>query len=93
MSERLRATDLALLGAETSRTPMHNATLEIFGPRRVMFGTDWPVCLLRLPHASWTSSVRELVSPLSRDEQVEILSGNARRIYALKEFNPLSNTR
>lgn len=70
-----------------------DATLEIFGPRRVMFGTDWPVCLLRLPHASWTSSVRELVSSLSRDEQVEILSGNARRIYALKEFNPLSNTR
>ena len=32
MSERLRSTDLALLGEETSRTPMHNATLEIFEP-------------------------------------------------------------
>ena len=30
MSERLRPSDLALLGEETSRTPMHNATLEIF---------------------------------------------------------------
>jgi len=32
MSERLRPSDLALLGEETSRTPMHNATLEIFDP-------------------------------------------------------------
>ncbi|MBO9523867.1 MAG: wax ester/triacylglycerol synthase family O-acyltransferase [Nocardioidaceae bacterium] len=32
MSERLRDTDLALLAAETSRTPAHNATLEIFEP-------------------------------------------------------------
>jgi diacylglycerol O-acyltransferase len=32
MSERLRPSDLALLGGETARTPMHNATLEIFEP-------------------------------------------------------------
>ena len=32
MSERLRSSDLALLGEETSRTPMHNVTLEIFDP-------------------------------------------------------------
>ncbi len=32
MSERLRATDLALLADETPQTPMHNATLEIFDP-------------------------------------------------------------
>jgi diacylglycerol O-acyltransferase len=32
MSERLRASDLALLGDETPQTPMHNATLEIFDP-------------------------------------------------------------
>lgn len=32
MSERLRSADLALLNAENARTPMHNATLEIFDP-------------------------------------------------------------
>jgi diacylglycerol O-acyltransferase len=32
MSERLRPSDLALLGQETASTPMHNATLEIFDP-------------------------------------------------------------
>ena len=40
MSERLRASDLALLTAETSRTPMHNATLEIFEPGDSGFDYD-----------------------------------------------------
>jgi diacylglycerol O-acyltransferase len=40
MSERLRPRDLALLGAETARTPMHNATLEIFDPSDSGFDYD-----------------------------------------------------
>ncbi len=40
MSERLRSSDLALLAADTSRTPMHNATLEIFDPGESGFAYD-----------------------------------------------------
>lgn len=40
MSERLRGADLALLSAETGRTPMHNATLEIFDPGESGFDYD-----------------------------------------------------
>lgn len=40
MSERLRQSDLALLAQETSRTPMHNATLEIFDPGTSGFDYD-----------------------------------------------------
>lgn len=40
MSERLRSADLALLSAETARTPMHNATLEIFDPGESGFDYD-----------------------------------------------------
>jgi diacylglycerol O-acyltransferase len=40
MSERLRGSDLALLAAETSRTPLHNATLEIFDPGDSGFDYD-----------------------------------------------------
>jgi diacylglycerol O-acyltransferase / wax synthase len=40
MTERLRQSDLALLGQETSRTPMHNATLEIFDPAESGFDYD-----------------------------------------------------
>ncbi|HEX7718000.1 MAG TPA: wax ester/triacylglycerol synthase family O-acyltransferase [Marmoricola sp.] len=40
MTERLRPSDLALLAQETSRTPMHNATLEIFDPQESGFDYD-----------------------------------------------------
>jgi hypothetical protein len=40
MSERLRASDLALLADETPHTPMHNATLEIFDPADSGFDYD-----------------------------------------------------
>jgi diacylglycerol O-acyltransferase len=40
MSQRLRASDLALLARESPRTPMHNVTLEIFDPRDSGFDYD-----------------------------------------------------
>ena len=59
-------------------------TLEIFGSDRVMFGTDWPVCLLRInKYADWASTVSDLVSSLSTDEQLEILETNGERAYNL----------
>ncbi|NNC88050.1 MAG: amidohydrolase family protein [Akkermansiaceae bacterium] len=59
-------------------------TLDIFGPEHVMFGTDWPVCLLRIDaYRDWAGTVRELVGALSKDEQDAILTGNCRRAYGL----------
>ena len=40
MSERLRPDDMAFLVTESASTPMHNATLEIFEPRRSGFDYD-----------------------------------------------------
>ena len=60
-----------------------NETLEIFGADRVMFGTDWPVCLLRTKYQDWAKKVTSLVSSLSDDEQKRILSANAVRAYQL----------
>ena len=60
-----------------------NETLEIFGPDRVMFGTDWPVCLLRSFYQDWVKKVSSLVSRLSNDEQKQILDANAVRAYQL----------
>jgi len=59
-------------------------TLEIFGSDRVMFGTDWPVCLLRIDeYRDWAETVLNLVSSLSSDEQLEILQTNGERAYQL----------
>lgn len=58
--------------------------LEAFGPSRLMFGSDWPVCLRASSYARWFSFVRESVAPLSPDERRAILGGTAERIYRLK---------
>ena len=57
--------------------------LEAFGPQRLLFGTDWPVCLQATTYAGWTSLVRRFLARLSADEQAAIMGGNAWRIYAL----------
>ncbi|RZN87591.1 MAG: amidohydrolase [Verrucomicrobiaceae bacterium] len=60
-------------------------TLEIFGAERVMFGTDWPVCLLRLDsYRQWADTVIILSSSLSGDEKDLILKKNGETAYQLK---------
>lgn len=60
-------------------------TLEIFGPDRVMFGTDWPVCLLRLPsYQNWVETVSEIAASLSPDEKEAFFSRNGMTAYQLQ---------
>jgi L-fuconolactonase len=63
--------------------PYFDTVLEAFGPQRVMYGSDWPVCLLRGSYASWVKAVGELASSLGADEQTALWGGNAGRIYQL----------
>lgn len=59
-------------------------TLALFGPDRVMYGSDWPVCLLRIDsYQAWAEMVRGFVSHLSVDESQAILHNNAVRSYSL----------
>ena len=60
-------------------------TLEIFGVERVMFGTDWPVCLLRLDsYKQWADTIIILTSSLSGNEKDLILEKNGETAYQLK---------
>lgn len=68
--------------AETVAAYFHE-TLEIFGADKVMFGTDWPVCLLRTSYKDWAETVRGLTDSLSESEREAILSGNAKRCYSI----------
>ena len=63
--------------------PYVDTALEAFGPDRLMFGTDWPVCLLRASYVEWTETVAALISRLSKTEQEAIWSGTAKRVYGL----------
>lgn len=55
--------------------------LEAFGPERVMFGSDWPVCLLAASHDRVVELAEQLIAPLSVDEQAAIWGRTAAKFY------------
>ncbi|MFT5105369.1 MAG: L-fuconolactonase [Verrucomicrobiales bacterium] len=57
--------------------------LDAFGPERLMFGSDWPVCLLASEYGAWQVSVRQLISSLNEGEQDCVFSETARKFYSL----------
>jgi len=61
--------------------PYFETVLEAFGPDRLMFGSDWPVCLLRSSHLEWTQLAESLTRDLSGDEKSAFWGGNAARTY------------
>ena len=63
--------------------PYFDIALDAFTPDRLMFGSDWPVCLLKSEYSRWLGTVKTLVGELSADEQEKIFSGNAIRSYGL----------
>ena len=63
--------------------PYFRVALDAFGPDRMMFGSDWPVCTLDAPYGQVVSAARALVTGLSGPEQEAIFGGTARRIYAI----------
>ena len=68
-------------GDEETVAAYFQETVEIFGVDKVMFGTDWPVCLLRTSYAEWAETVGSLARGLSESDRNAILSGNAARCY------------
>lgn len=61
--------------------PYFETVLDAFGPNRLMFGSDWPVCLLGSSLARWAGTVASLISTLTPSEQAAIMGGNAARVY------------
>jgi L-fuconolactonase len=61
-----------------------DVALEAFTPDRLMFGSDWPVCLLKTGHHQWLAAVQQLASELTVTEQAKIFSTNAIRDYNLE---------
>jgi len=55
--------------------------LDAFGPSRVMFGSDWPVCLVASSHEKWYEVVSRFCEKLSPHEQARIFGGTAIEAY------------
>lgn len=64
--------------------PVVNHCLDVFGPDRVFFGGDWPVCLLGSPVRGWVDALKQIVSSRPAGEQRKLWSGNAIKFYGLK---------
>ena len=65
--------------------PYVNVVVDAFGPDRLMFGSDWPVCLLASSYKRWVEAVDELIADLSEDERDAITGGTAHRFYGIPD--------
>jgi len=68
--------------AETLR-PYVEHTIQSFGWKRVVWGSDWPVCTLGGGLTQWVAATHALLSGCSDDERTALLSRNAKRIWKL----------
>jgi L-fuconolactonase len=58
--------------------------MSAFGPDRVMFGSDWPVCLLATDYAGVVALARYLTAGLSDAERHAVFAATAERVYGLR---------
>jgi len=61
--------------------PYFDLALAAFGPRRLMFGSDWPVCTRQSSYRDVVTRALALTASLSEPEQAAIMSGTARSVY------------
>ena len=64
--------------------PYMKLVLESFGAGRVMYGSDWPVCLVAGNYSMVKALVTDFISDLSQEQQNAIMGGNAAKFYNLK---------
>jgi L-fuconolactonase len=64
--------------------PVVDVALDAFGPQRLMFGSDWPVCLLATDYADVVSVAQQLLAELSKTEQQRVFADTAIAFYRLR---------
>ena len=65
---------------ETLR-PYAEHIIDVFGPARVMWGSDWPVVELNGTYASWREAAESYLT--NTDERKEVFGGTAARFYKI----------
>jgi L-fuconolactonase len=61
-----------------------DVVFEAFGPERLMFGSDWPVCLLAATYGQVKELLETYVQTHAAKHKPDIFGGNAIRFYGLK---------
>jgi len=63
--------------------PYVRTALDLFGPGRCLFGSDWPVCTLAATYGQVYHALVEALGPVSAAERDLIFGGTAARFYGL----------
>jgi L-fuconolactonase len=63
--------------------PAVNYCLDEFGPDRVVFGGDWPVCKLGASYVQWVQALKSIISNRPLADQKKLLHDNAAKFYAV----------
>lgn len=69
--------------SEDELSPYIETVLEAFAPKRLMFGSDWPVVTLAASYQRWIDTVRAAIAQLSSEERDWILARTATEAYGL----------
>lgn len=64
--------------------PYADVLIDAFGPQRLMFGSDWPVCLLAATYEQVAAAAEELSAELNTAERAQVFSGTANTWYRLR---------
>jgi L-fuconolactonase len=64
--------------------PYWDMVLAAFGPQRIMFGSDWPVCTVACEYGRWHEAVAQLAESLSPSERANLFGLTACKVYQLK---------
>lgn len=73
---------------EADLLPYLDTVFEVFGPARLMMGSDWPVCLLATEYTEWFNLLDGYAGKLTAHERSQFSGGTAIRVYRLKQQNP-----
>jgi L-fuconolactonase len=72
--------------------PYADVVLEAFGPARLMFGSDWPVCLLATTYKRWCDTAQHFLGQLSCAEQNLVFGEVAAKVYSLESADRVLKT-
>jgi L-fuconolactonase len=64
--------------------PYLDVAFECFGPSRLMFGSDWPVCTVAASYTQVANLVKDYLSKYAAEEREAVLGGNAAKFWRLK---------
>ena len=78
-------TEAAAGAPDSAFLPVADVILDEFGPQRIMFGSDWPVCLLAAGYADVVSLAAFLVGRFPEPDQEAVFTGTAARVYGISQ--------